>query len=57
MTVSKMNINQTSASPQVNAHWLGEQALQWSGVPFVNIRPTIFMEVIFFRYFQHSYNY
>ncbi|CAF1362333.1 unnamed protein product [Adineta steineri] len=44
MTVSKMNITKTSASPQVNAHWLGEQALEWSGIPFVNIRPTIFME-------------
>ncbi|CAF1207811.1 unnamed protein product [Rotaria sordida] len=44
MTVSKMNINQTSLSSQVNAHWLGEQALEWSGVPFVNLRPTIFME-------------
>jgi len=54
MTVSKMNINQTSASPQVNAHWLGEQALEWSGVPFVNLRPTIFMENPHFYHWTKS---
>ncbi|CAF2692697.1 unnamed protein product [Rotaria sp. Silwood2] len=54
MTVSKMNINQTSASPQVNAHWLGEQALEWSGVPFVNLRPTIFMENPHFYHWAKS---
>jgi uncharacterized protein YbjT (DUF2867 family) len=55
MTVSKMNINKTSPSPQVNAHWLGEQALEWSGVPFVNLHPTIFMEVTPFSIYSSNY--
>lgn len=45
MIVSKIDIKHSSPSPQSNAHWLSEQALEWSGVPFVNLRPTIFMEV------------
>lgn len=31
-------------SPQQRAHWLSEQALNWSGLPAVNLRATIFVE-------------
>lgn len=31
-------------SPQQRAHWASEQALQWSGLPVVNIRATMFAE-------------
>jgi uncharacterized protein YbjT (DUF2867 family) len=31
-------------SPQQRAHWASEQALQWSGLPVVNIRATMFVE-------------
>ncbi len=44
MTVSQMNIQNTTPSPQQRQHWLGEQVLAWSGLPVVTIRPTIFLE-------------
>ncbi|SHH30112.1 NAD(P)H-binding protein [Streptomyces sp. 3214.6] len=31
-------------SPQQRAHWVSEQVLNWSGLPTVNIRATIFVE-------------
>lgn len=31
-------------SPQQRAHWAGEQALDWSGLPVVHIRAGIFVE-------------
>ncbi|RMV46451.1 hypothetical protein ALP10_200256 [Pseudomonas syringae pv. helianthi] len=31
-------------SPQQRAHWLAEQALNWSDLPAVHVRPTIFVE-------------
>jgi len=48
MSVSEMNIFETSPSPQHKLHWLGEQALNWSGVPTVHVRPTVFLEHLFF---------
>jgi uncharacterized protein YbjT (DUF2867 family) len=50
MTVSQMSIQDTTASPQHKLHWLAEQALQWSGLPVVNIRPTVFLEGFFLRF-------
>jgi uncharacterized protein YbjT (DUF2867 family) len=47
MTVSQMNIQNTTPSPQQRQHWLSEQALAWSGLPVVTIRPTMFMESFF----------
>jgi NAD(P)H dehydrogenase (quinone) len=44
MTVSEMNIQNTTTSRQQRQHWLGEQALAWSGLPVVNVRPTIFLD-------------
>ena len=47
MTVSQMSIQNTTPSPQQRQHWLSEQALAWSGLPAVNIRPTVFLEGFF----------
>src|SRR6202521_3625229 len=47
MTVSEMSIQNTTPSPQQWQHWLSEQALAWSGLPVVTIRPTIFLESFF----------
>ncbi len=47
MTVSQMSIRETTDSPQHKLHWLAEQALSWSGLPVVTVRPTVFMEGFF----------
>ncbi len=47
MTVSQMSIRNTTPSPQQRQHWLSEQALAWSGLPIVTIRPTVFLEGFF----------
>src|SRR4249919_2648663 len=44
MTVSEMSIQNTTPSPQQRQHWLGEQALGWSALPVINIRPTAFLD-------------
>lgn len=50
MTVSQMSITETTDSPQHKLHWLAEQALAWSGLPVVTLRPTVFMEGFFLRF-------
>ncbi len=47
MTLSQMSITETTASPQHKLHWLAEQALNWSGLPIVHVRPTVFLEGFF----------
>jgi uncharacterized protein YbjT (DUF2867 family) len=47
MTVSQMSITETTPSPQQKLHWLSEQVLNWSGLPVVHVRPTIFMEAFY----------
>src|SRR4029450_4185507 len=47
MTVSQMSIQNTTSSGQQRQHWLSEQALAWSGLPVVTIRPTMFLESLF----------
>jgi NAD(P)H dehydrogenase (quinone) len=44
MTVSEMSIHNTTPSHQQRQHWLSEQALAWSDLPVVTIRPTMFLE-------------
>ena len=44
MTVSQMSIYATTSSHQQKLHWLAEQALNWSGLPCVHVRPTVFLE-------------
>jgi uncharacterized protein YbjT (DUF2867 family) len=48
MTVSQMSLTQMTASPQHRQHWLAEQVLNWSGLPVVHLRPTVFLENPFF---------
>jgi uncharacterized protein YbjT (DUF2867 family) len=47
MTVSQMSVTETTASPQHKLQWLSEQALNWSGLPVVHVRPTVFLEGFF----------
>ena len=47
MTVSQMSIQNTTSSPQQRQHFLSEQALTWSGLPVVTIRPTVFLDGFF----------
>src|SRR5215469_10710382 len=49
MTVTQMSITETTDSPQHKLHWLAEQALAWSGLPVVTLRPTVFLEGFFLR--------
>lgn len=49
MTVTQMSATQTTDSPQHKLHWLAEQALAWSGLPVVTVRPTVFLEGFFLR--------
>jgi NAD(P)H dehydrogenase (quinone) len=48
MTVSQMTAATLTESPQHRQHWLGEQVLSWSGLPVVEVRPTVFLENPFF---------
>jgi uncharacterized protein YbjT (DUF2867 family) len=47
MTLSQMSVTETTASPQHKLQWLAEQALDWSGLPVVHVRPTVFLEGFF----------
>src|SRR5260370_29469866 len=47
MTVSGRSIKNATPGGQQRQHWLGEQALAWSGLPVVPIRPTMFLESFF----------
>src|ERR1044071_8186972 len=47
MTLAQMSITETTASPQHKLHWLAEQALDWSGLPVVHVRPTVLLEGFF----------
>jgi uncharacterized protein YbjT (DUF2867 family) len=49
MTVTQMSLTETTDSPQHKLHWLAEQALSWSGLPVVTVRPTVFLEGFFLR--------
>jgi uncharacterized protein YbjT (DUF2867 family) len=48
MTVSQMNLTETTDSPQQRLHWLCEQVLNWSRLPVVHVRPTVFLQHPFF---------
>jgi uncharacterized protein YbjT (DUF2867 family) len=54
MTVSQMSVTETTASPQHKQQWLSEQALNWSGLPVVHVRPTVFLEGFFLTLTQDS---
>jgi NAD(P)H dehydrogenase (quinone) len=44
MTVSQMTLTNMTESAQQRQHWLAEQVLNWSGLPVVHVRPTVFLE-------------
>ncbi|ORV56027.1 hydroxylase [Mycobacterium florentinum] len=44
MTVSQMTLTSTDESRQHRLHWLAEQVVNWSGVPAVQVRPTVFLD-------------
>jgi uncharacterized protein YbjT (DUF2867 family) len=44
MTVSQMDALSMSESHHQRLHWLSEQVLNWSGLPVVHVRPTIFLD-------------
>jgi uncharacterized protein YbjT (DUF2867 family) len=48
MTVSQISLTETTDSPQQRLHWLCEQVLNWSGLPVVHVRPTVFLQHPFF---------
>jgi len=48
MTVSQMSLTEMTDSPQQRQHWLGEQVLNWSGLPVVHLRATVFLQNPFF---------
>ena len=54
MTISQMSITETTPSPQHKLQWLSEQALNWSGLPVVHVRPTVFLEGFFLTLTQDS---
>ena len=54
MTLSQMSITETTTSPQHKLHWLAEQALSWSGLPVVHVRPTVFLEGFFLLFTSDS---
>jgi uncharacterized protein YbjT (DUF2867 family) len=47
MTLAEMSITETTSSPQHKLQWLAEQALNWSGLPVVHVRPTVFLDGFF----------
>jgi NAD(P)H dehydrogenase (quinone) len=48
LTVSQMSLTEMTDSPQQRQHWLGEQVLNWTGLPVVRVRPTVFLQNPFF---------
>ena len=48
MTVSQMTATSTAESHQQRLHWLAEQVFNWSGLPVVHIRPTVFLDTPLF---------
>src|SRR5918993_147386 len=54
MTLAQMSITETTPSPQHKLHWLAEQALNWSGLPVVHVRPTVLLEGFFLIFTPNS---
>ncbi|MBS4001800.1 MAG: NAD(P)H-binding protein [Afipia sp.] len=49
LTVAEMSVHETTTSPQQKQHWLSEQIFSWSGLPVVEVRPTVFLDAFFLR--------
>jgi uncharacterized protein YbjT (DUF2867 family) len=54
MTLSQMSATQMTDSPQHRQQWLAEQVLNWSGLPVVHLRPTVFLENPLFAWAAES---
>ncbi|WP_424535018.1 NAD(P)H-binding protein [Sphaerisporangium viridialbum] len=54
MTVSDMTVLSTAESHQQRLHWLAERAFDWSGLPVIVLRPTVFLEHPFFTTFAEA---
>lgn len=48
LTVSQMSLTNMTSSLQQQQHWAAEQVLNWSELPVVHVRATIFLEHPFF---------
>jgi uncharacterized protein YbjT (DUF2867 family) len=46
MTVSQMSLTSRTESAHQRLQWLAEQILNWSGLPVVHVRPTMFQQTI-----------
>jgi uncharacterized protein YbjT (DUF2867 family) len=44
LTVSQMTATSTAESRQQRLHWLAEHVINWSAIPAVHIRPTVFLD-------------
>ena len=44
MTVSQMTLTSTEESHHQRLHWLAEHVLNWSGLPVIHVRPTVFLD-------------
>jgi uncharacterized protein YbjT (DUF2867 family) len=44
LTVSQMTATSTAESHQQRLHWLAEHVINWSAIPAVHIRPTVFLD-------------
>ena len=54
VNMSQMSITETTPCPQHQLHWLAEQALNWSSLPVIHVRPTVFMENVFLLFAADS---
>jgi len=50
LTVSQMDALSSSESPHQRLHFLSEQVLNWSGLPVVHVRSTVFLDTGLFTY-------
>jgi uncharacterized protein YbjT (DUF2867 family) len=44
MTVSQMTLTSSKESRAQRLHWLGEQIMNWSGVPVIHVRTTVLLD-------------
>ena len=44
MTVSQMTLTSTWRVQTSALHWLAEHVMNWSGLPVIHVRPTVFLD-------------
>ena len=55
VNLSQMTARRDSMSHAAKDHWIGEQVLQWSGVPLTILRPTLFAEWLLYPFSWKDY--